>query len=200
MPPGPVLRYLSHPQVRIDPGVPVSDWSLNEVGRSRVDALAVIARDRLQGTSAVFSSPERKARDTAGPIAQALQLRVDIAQDSYENDRSATGYLPAEEFEAIADSFFANPARSVRGWERAQDAQDRILASVRNMTKTAPLGDILVVGHGAVGTLLYCACAGLPISRDHDQGPGGGGNVMIFDRANLYVESHWQPLEHVFDV
>ncbi|WP_299197453.1 histidine phosphatase family protein [uncultured Tateyamaria sp.] len=194
------LMYLSHPQVLIDPDVPITEWSLNDVGQARINALAQIAHDRLKGTHSVFSSPERKAREAAHPLASALELNVIIAEDSYENDRSATGYLPPTEFETTADTFFANPTQSIRGWECAQDAQDRILTSVQNMARMAPPGDILVVGHGAVGSLLYCACANTPISRDHDQGPGGGGNVMVFDRANLQVRSHWQPLEQAFEI
>lgn len=37
-----------------------------------------------------------------------------------ENDRSSTGFLPPEEFEVVADAFFAQPGVSVRGWETAQ--------------------------------------------------------------------------------
>lgn len=151
--------YLSHPQVLIDPNTPITEWSLNAVGQARIDALTKVAQTALNSTRAVFSSPERKARDAAEPIASALGLNVVIASDSYENDRTATGYLPPSEFETTADAFFANPTESIRGWERAQDAQQRILTSVKNMIETAPEGDILVVGHGAVGTLLYCACA-----------------------------------------
>lgn len=194
------LMYLSHPQVQINPDVPITEWSLNDVGKARIDALAAIARDRLNGTRSVYSSPERKARDTADPVASALGLDVFIAEDSYENDRSATGYLPPTEFEATADAFFANPTKSIRGWERARDAQKRILTSIQRMIQSAPPGDILVVGHGAVGSLLYCACANTPISRDHDQGPGGGGNVLVFARTNLQVLSHWASLEQTFEI
>ncbi|WP_254684949.1 histidine phosphatase family protein [Tateyamaria omphalii] len=89
-----VLRYLSHPQVQIDPAVDITEWSLNDVGRARIASLAAVALDRLSDTVAVYSSPERKARDAAEPIASALDLTVQIAPDSYENDRSSTGYLP----------------------------------------------------------------------------------------------------------
>ena len=71
----------------------------------------------------------------------------------HENDRSATGYLPGPEFEATADRFFAEPQISVRGWERAIDAQARILGAVAETLARHPGGDLLLVGHGAVGTL-----------------------------------------------
>ncbi|WP_299554493.1 histidine phosphatase family protein [uncultured Tateyamaria sp.] len=194
----PQLRYLSHPQVQIDPRVPVTEWSLNSVGQTRINALAQVIANRLQDTFSVFTSPERKARDTAAPLAAALGLDVTVAKDSYENDRASTGYLPPPEFETTADAFFADPDQSIRGWERAKDAQDRIFSSILHMTQAAPPGDMLVVGHGAVGTLLYCACAATPISRDHDQGPGGGGNLTTFDRATLQATTPWQSLEQAF--
>ncbi|WP_147105017.1 histidine phosphatase family protein [Tateyamaria sp. syn59] len=193
-----VLRYLSHPQVQINPDVEITEWSLNDVGRARIDALAAVAQDRLDGTVAVFSSPERKACDAAEPIAAALDLSVQIAPDSYENDRSSTGYLPSAEFEKTADIFFGKPEESVRGWERAVDAQTRILRSVKGVLRDAPAGDVLIVGHGAVGTLLFCAIKGYPITRTYDQGPGGGGNLLMFDRETLEINSEWQSLESHF--
>ena len=92
---GAVLRYLSHPQVLVDPNVPVPEWGLSDVGAARVDALSKAVTDgALAGTMSVFTSPERKARDTALPLAAALGCACTTIEDSFENDRSATGYLP----------------------------------------------------------------------------------------------------------
>lgn len=194
------LIYLSHPQVQIDPAVPVPDWPLNDIGQARVDALARVALDRLASIRAVVSSPERKARDTADTLAAALGLPVDIAEDSYENDRSATGFLPGPEFEQVADAFFAAPGESVRGWERAIDAQTRITTCVKHFVSTAASGDILMIGHGAVGTLLFCAARSVEINRKYDQGPGGGGNVLQFDRHTLSTRTGWTPMETFFSL
>ena len=112
----------------------------------------------------------------------------------HENDRSATGFLPPREFEATADRFFAEPYRSVRGWERAIDAQARIAKAVDAALAEKPAHDTLFVGHGAVGTLLYCRLAGVPISRCHDQ-PRGGGNWFRFDTLARRVDGRWRPIE-----
>lgn len=189
------LLYLSHPQVVIDPDIPVTHWPLNAIGQSRIAALCQRAPRVVSGTRAIYSSPERKARDSAEPLAEALGLTVQIAKDSYENDRSSTGFLPPDAFENMADRFFGNPTVSVRGWERAVDAQTRIVACIDRILADSPSGDILVVGHGAVGTLLFCALSGTAISRAHDQGPGGGGNVMIFDRDSRQPLQKWTPFE-----
>lgn len=116
----------------------------------------------------------------------------------HENDRSSTGFLPPLEFEDVADQFFANPNQSVRGWETAICAQTRILQEVDKCLQSGKSGDILIVGHGAVGTLLYCALANLPISRKYDQGSGGGGCYFAFDQDVRIPMSAWQPMENLY--
>jgi len=54
-----VLRYVSHPEVLIDPAVPVPEWELSEVGRSRVQTLA--AQAWVADLGRVVSSSEPKA-------------------------------------------------------------------------------------------------------------------------------------------
>lgn len=67
--------YLTHPEVVIDPDVPVPDWGLNALGRARVAALAERLSGRLSDASLhVVSSAERKALETGWPL-RAGQLR-----------------------------------------------------------------------------------------------------------------------------
>jgi broad specificity phosphatase PhoE len=186
------VRYLTHPQVDIDPAVPVPEWSLSAVGRDRVAALA--AAGWLSGTSEIIASAERKAIETAAILGAALGLSVEVRQAMHENDRSATGFLPPAEFDAVADAFFAIPTVSVRRWERAIDAQARIVREMEAVLDRAPRGDVLVVGHGAVGTLLLCHYLDIPISRTHDQ-PAGGGNYFTFFTSGRRVLHSWRPME-----
>lgn len=187
-----LLRYLTHPQVQIDPAVAVPSWGLSAVGLARVEA--IVAAGWLTGTTTVVTSAERKAIETAEPIAAALGLALEIRPATHENDRTATGFLPAEEFERVADAFFARPDQSIRGWERAIDAQRRIVREAEAALAKSPEGDVLFVGHGAVGTLLYCHYAGLPIDRCHDQ-PAGGGSYFSALRATRRVLHSWRPME-----
>jgi broad specificity phosphatase PhoE len=113
----------------------------------------------------------------------------------HENDRSATGFLPPPEFEKAADWFFAHPEESFRGWERALDAQRRIVAAVETILKTHDAGQpIAFVGHGGVGTLLKCHLQGRPMGRDRDQ-PGGGGNLYCFRLADRRLSCDWTAIE-----
>ena len=112
----------------------------------------------------------------------------------HENDRSSTGFLPPHEFERVADTFFAAPDTSVRGWETARAAQARIVAEVTACIALYPEGDVLFVGHGAVGTLLWCHLAGVGIDRRHDQ-PAGGGNWFSFRDDDRRPDAGWRPME-----
>lgn len=189
-----IVRYLTHPQVRIDPQKSVPSWSLNEIGQARVAALSK-RLGRLAGTQRVISSAETKALETAQPLADALGVTLEVRALMHENDRSATGFLAPQEFEAVADEFFATPDQSARGWETALDAQNRIVAEVNACLSGKGEGDILVVGHGGVGTLLFCALAGVPIDRRLDQGAGGGGCWFQFSSAKRKPLARWQPME-----
>lgn len=188
------IRYLSHPQVLIDPMRDVRQWSLNEVGRARVLALAA-RRGRLSHTVRVVSSEETKAIETATPLAAALGIAPELRPKMHENDRSATGFLPPAEFEAVADQFFAHPDVSIRGWETAAAAQRRIMAELDACLTGPQDGDVLIVGHGGVGTLLFCALSGIKIDRRFDQGPCGGGCWFEFDLHERKPQQGWQMME-----
>lgn len=184
--------YVTHPEVVIDPKVPTPDWGLNATGAARVAALAQRMPDAPMH---VVSSAERKALETAWPLAAKLHTPVEVRPAMHENDRSATGFLPGPEFEAVADAFFATPTESVRGWETAAAAQARIVAEVEAVLAQTHL-PVLFTGHGAVGTLLFCALAGERIDRRWDQ--SGGGHWFAFDTQTRRPERHWAPIESLF--
>lgn len=164
--------YLSHPQVLIDPAVPVPNWSLSEKGRTRAEAFA--HRPWLRRFGRIVSSTETKAIETAAILETTLGIRPGSLPDMHENDRSSTGFLPPTEFSETADAFFSSPDISVRGWETATDAQARIVGAVKAALAQQPETPTIFIGHGGVGTLLQCHCAGWPIARHYDQIDGGG--------------------------
>ncbi|MEM9578560.1 MAG: histidine phosphatase family protein [Pseudomonadota bacterium] len=184
------LLFISHPKVIVDPHRDVTRWGLSEKGRDRARRFAESAT--LSQVTAIWSSEEVKAMETATCLAAAHSLPVKTDGRLGENDRSATGFLDPVAFEAAADRFFAQPARSFRGWERAVDAQDRIHRAVKDITGAHQGGDIAVVSHGAVGTLLYSALMGLPISREYDQ--PGQGHYWAAALSDMVPRHWWLPL------
>jgi broad specificity phosphatase PhoE len=185
--------YITHPQVKIDADVPVPKWGLSEVGGARARQAA--ARPWAATLTRIIASDETKAIETATLIAKATGIPIEIVDGMHENDRSATGFLPLAAFEAAANWFFAHPTDSFHGWERAIDAQARIVQAVEGvLAHHDPRAPIAFVGHGGVGTLLKCHLTGRSIGRDGDQ-PGGGGNLFAFDLANKTVACDWTPIE-----
>ena len=190
----PLLHFITHPEVVIDPMLPVPEWRLAPEGLRRLGL--ALERPWLSRLGSVFSSAERKATDAARLIADRFHLSPVVIAELGENDRSATGYLPKAEFEAVADSFFAQPEQSIRGWERAVDAQARIRAAVdRVIAEALEDGDVAIVSHGGVGALLLCHLKGIPIDRAEDQRGAGGGCVYSFDRESRTLLSGWRRIE-----
>jgi broad specificity phosphatase PhoE len=193
----PTIFFITHPDVVIDRSILVPDWPLNERGRARMHTM--IGQPWVLDLR-IFASSERKARDAAQILAGAVGLDgYSVIADLGENDRSATGFLAKEEFEATADAFFAHPEESVCGWERAVDAQARIVRATEQAMSQAPASaDMGIVGHGGTGTLLYCHLAGLPIDRHYEQPAPNGGNWFAFDRTSRKLLCDgWQSIDAV---
>lgn len=189
----PVAHFVTHPEVVIDPSVPVPRWHLSDKGIHRMRAFA----ETMAGTdiAAVWASDETKAIEAGGVLAARFGLPVHVHPGLAENDRSATGYLPPPEFQAMADAFFARPQESVRGWERAIDAQARVAAAVDDVLRAPPEGDVAFVAHGGVGALLLCRYLGVEISRGYDS--PFQGHFWSFDVATRRVLHGWRVIAPV---
>jgi broad specificity phosphatase PhoE len=184
------VYFVTHPYVLIDPAVTVPDWPLGPRGFARMRAM--LAQSCIPGIVHVASSTERKARDDAAILATHLGLGPVARADLGENDRSATGCLPKPEIEATAEAFFAHTEASVRGSERARDAQTRIVAAMRATLAAAPTGDVAVVSHGGVGALLLSHLQTTPINHATDQPAGSGGHVLAVDRDDWTLCHGWR--------
>jgi broad specificity phosphatase PhoE len=187
------IIFVTHPEVVIDPQVPVPQWPLSATGRARMERFADTLAER--GVSAVWSSDERKALDGAEIVATRLGVphRIDAALG--ENDRSSTGYLPPDEFWPVVEVFFGKPDESVRGWETARAAQARIVGAVDRLARRETTGgDIVVVSHGGVGRLLMALLQGVEIGEENRPQHPGGGSWFEVDRNGLTVEQAWRDI------
>ncbi len=189
-----LVYFITHPEVVIDPDIPVPQWPLSKKGRERMQLL--VAKDWVPTITSIYSSTEQKAKDGATILGEALNLSALEMRALGENDRSSTGFLPKEDFETMATRFFNTPEESIEGWERAVDAQSRIYNAVHNLIECDhTTGDIAIVSHGGVGTLLLCRLSGSPIHRSMDQPGGGGGNLFCFEKQSYRLVHGWRSIE-----
>jgi broad specificity phosphatase PhoE len=189
----PNLIFITHPEVVIDPAVPVPQWPLSPVGRRRMERF--VEHPALREVRSIYSSTERKAGDGAEILAAHLRAPTATDEALGENDRSSTGYIAPPEFWEVVDAFFSRPMESVRGWERACDAQARIVAAMQRIARTAPEGDVAVVAHGGVGSLLIAHLLGAESARDHAQPHGGGGCYFVIDRERFALVQGWRVID-----
>ena len=189
--------YVTHPQVVQDPSVPVPRWGLSPKGRERAERFA--NHPLVCAARRIVSSNETKALELAAALAATSGAAVEAGENFGENDRSSTGFVPPDRFEQLADSFFAMPEISTEGWERAVDAQARVVAAFEAaLAAHDPAVPVIFTGHGAVGTLLKCHLGKRAISRSEDQrriGDPGGGNVYVVRLSDRALCSDWMAIE-----
>ena len=190
------LLFVSHPEVVIDPDIPVPRWPLSAKGRARMEALAEVLVSLP--VRAVWSSDEQKAIDGAAILSARLgpPHRVDSALG--ENDRSATGYIAPPEFWEVVAEFFAHPEVSVRGWETARDAQSRIVGAMGRIAGQAQPGLSVVVSHGGVGQLLSAALQAVSIGAEAKAPNPSGGNYLLLETTPLaLISTTWRDIDEI---
>lgn len=186
-----LLRYVSHPDVQIEPGVAVPQWHLSDAGRRR--AQQMLHQPWADTIRRVVCSAETKAMETALILADHLGLVPEIRAATGEIDRHSTGFVPHERHEELAGLLYAFPTVSAAGWERAIDAQARIIDAVADLLVDPNGAETVIVGHGGVGTLLYCHLTSQGIGRQHDQ--PGQGHYFTVEVSSATVLHTWRPID-----
>lgn len=78
-----------------------ADPGLHERGRAQVEALAAWLGS--ESLDAVYTSPLRRAVETAEPLARRQGLSLRVEEDLAEFDRMSSFYIPIEELRATRD-------------------------------------------------------------------------------------------------
>ena len=125
-----LARYLTHPQVKIDPTVPVPSWGLSALGRARTEALANTGC--LLGTTQIISSGERKAIETAEIIAGKLNVVVEYGRRCTRMIDQRRASCRLTNLKRWPISFLRNPL-SVSG-DGKEQSMPSYVSSVRSST------------------------------------------------------------------
>ncbi len=125
------------------PGTASKLWGLGESGR---EDCVLLAHALPQGISSVWSSDERKARETADVIGLRLGLPVSIDSRFAEVDRPAVW---DRDYREVAAGYLGG--RDEPGWETRENVVARFSAGLESMPE--PAGPVVVVSHGLALTL-----------------------------------------------
>ena len=183
------ILFVTHPDVVLDPAVPVPRWPLNARGRERMAAFAQAVAG--EGIAAVWTSDEQKALDGGDILSTALGVPHLIDPEFGENDRSSTGYLAGPDFWEVVAAFFGKPDESVRGWETARHAQARIVVAVARVAAAHPGQTVAIVSHGGVARLLTAHLQVVAIGDEARPGNPNGGCVLVFETDGAAIERLW---------
>lgn len=144
----PALILVRHGRPKIDLDTPPTTWSLCHEGQ--VGCAQLAEHILAYKPTAVVSSPEPKALETAQILAHRLGLEVVVDEGLHEHKRPAASFGSEQEFRDSIAKVFAQPATApAPGGESAQAACERF-ASALAKHKGQPL---LAVTHGTVLSL-----------------------------------------------
>ena len=152
------LLLVKHARPDLDPARPAREWRLSLAGRA--DAARLAERLATTRLSAIVSSTEPKALETAAILGRALDVAVEPREGLHEHDRRDVGFLGESEFASRIDALFDRPEEVVFGVESAREATMRFCAAVDEVVAERD-GDLVIVSHGTVIALFAAARAGL---------------------------------------
>ncbi len=122
----------------------------------------------LEQIDVVYSSPMRRARETAQPLCEVLGLSMQIEPDVAEFDQHSSEYIPIEELKASGDprlrEFLLGEGEE---FDDRDEFRARVLTSMQRIVSNHSGQRVAVVCHGGVINLYAGDVLGLDVD-----GPG----------------------------
>jgi broad specificity phosphatase PhoE len=182
---------------------PRIDSELSTLGRSQAKALARALEDTE--LDAVYSSPMRRARDTAAPIANSHHdMEVRMVPELYEMDYGAYCGQP---YEGVRDAI----AQLLDAWELGFTnepfpngespvvAQHRLKGFAERLSEHVEREDVAVVAHGRVNRILTATFTGVGLTK-LEQLPQDNANISILEMEdNEWRTERWNDTSHLDD-
>ena len=167
--------------------------SLDDLGIRQAELLGkYLSNCRLE---AIYSSPVKRALDTANIIARYQNVAVRIAEGLIDFDFGKWQSLPEQEarrlYPALLKEWHSNPHKvRMPGGESLEDVRGRAIGVVNDVLSKHQ-GSVALVSHRVVIKVLICYLLGLDNShfRNINQDVGG---ITIFD----YLDGHFVLTRH----
>ena len=145
------------------------DPELSPRGRRQTDLLVSHLRPHLTpGVAAIYSSPLRRAAQTADQIALAYQIPVVHEPDLREMSLGTWEGMTVAEIQATYpgcyEQWLEDPlAFPAPGGEDLRSFERRVVGVLERMQNTQPKADLIVVSHGGGIKALLCFALGLDV-------------------------------------
>ena len=145
-----LVRHAEPERIEGGNGVPANP-RLTDRGRAQAQRLADwLAHERVD---VVLSSPQRRARETAAPIAAAHGVEIEVVDGLVEYDVHADHYIPMEELRANkdprVDDMIAGRWETF-GAESTEVFRARVSATIDDIIAAHPGQRVVAVCHGGV--------------------------------------------------
>jgi len=140
--------------------------------------------ERIQ---AVYSSPLRRAFDTAQAIARYHQLKVEIEPSLREIEVGELEGRPVAEIGKHLDQLLTADSQGealpkMPGGESLTDVQQRVWSVIKRLVNKHPDGEFVVVSHYFVILTIICSVLNLPLSQIGRFRVGAGSvSTVVFD-------------------
>ncbi|HEU65536.1 MAG TPA: histidine phosphatase family protein [Chloroflexi bacterium] len=140
-----------------------TDVNLDEVGIKQAELLGkYLSNWKLE---AIYSSPLRRALDTANIIARYQKVSVHIAEGLIDFDYGEWQALPEQEvkrlYPTLHNDWRNNPHKVIMpGGESLEDVRRRAIEAVNDVLAKYQ-GSVLLVSHRVVNKVLICSLLGL---------------------------------------
>ena len=145
-----------------------SDTELGQRGREQAEKIALVLRK--QRVDAIYSSPLKRAVDTAKAIAQACGLEVKVASELREIDAGELEGLSQEELRKRYKEFWkewreSDPSFPLPGGESLEGLQRRAWGEIERIIERHPEETVAVIGHLLANLAIICRAVGLDLGH-----------------------------------
>lgn len=137
---------LRHGATKIDKNIPVSKWTLSDVGRAQAEKVA--SETIFTDLDLLFSSTEKKAYTTILPLSKKLDKKIIKLKDLCELDRDKGSFMESTKYEETIKLCLEKPNNSFNNWETANHALERFSKQIDKLDREHIDRKILIAGHG----------------------------------------------------